>query len=69
MFCLKQSGRRFKKHVLFYFQAADYLTGGMLGEQYKSMREISGLLSKLAKMTKEFGDLGELVFDKDFKQA
>jgi len=51
------------------YHAADYLTGLMLGEQYKSMREISGLLSKLAKMTKEFGDLGELVFDKDFLKA
>jgi len=46
------------------FHAADYLTGVMLDEQYKSMREISGLLSKLTKMMREFGDLGELVFDK-----
>jgi len=46
------------------FHASDYLTGVMLDEQYKSMREISGLLSKLTKMMREFGDLGELVFDK-----
>jgi len=46
------------------FHAADYLTGGMLGEQYKSMRDIAGMLTKLSKMMREFGHLGELVFDK-----
>jgi len=49
------------------FHASDYLTGVMLGEQYKSMREISGHLSKLTKMMREFGDLGELVFDKSMQ--
>jgi len=46
------------------YHASDWLTGVMLTEQYKSMREISGYLSRLAKMMREFGDLGELVFDK-----
>jgi ferritin len=49
------------------YHAVDYLTGGLLAEQYTSMREISGKLGKLTKMMREFGDLGELVFDKSLQ--
>jgi len=46
------------------YHAVDYLTGEFLKEQHEGTRQIAGHLATLKKMTAQYGNFAELMFDK-----
>jgi ferritin heavy chain len=54
------------KHGINDYHAVDYLTGEFLQEQYEGMRKISGHLVTMTRMYEQYGNLGEIIFDKQF---
>lgn len=46
------------------YHLVDYLSGDFLEEQYRGQRDLAGKVSTLGKMMKQYGELGEFLFDK-----